>query len=70
MKNDPTHELIAISLRIAKIAISTQHKLSILERVVEEELPRLYLAYRETLAVEPEPTVSLDEIESRLTEAA
>ncbi len=70
MKTDPTRDLIAISLRIAKIAIATQHKLSILERVIEEEMPRLYLAYRETLAAQPVPTLSLEEVESRLTEAA
>jgi hypothetical protein len=70
MKTDPTRELMSISVRIAKIAISTQHKLSILESVVEEELPRLYLAYRETLAAHPEPTLSLEEVEARLTEAA
>lgn len=70
MKTETTRDLIATLFEVARIAIATQHKLSILESVIEEESPRLYLAYRETLAARPEPGITMEELESRLTQAA
>lgn len=70
MKTDTTRDLIAALFEVARIATTTQHKLSILEGVIEEEWPELYLAYREMLAVRPEPGIALEELESKFTQAA
>ncbi len=70
MKTDTTRDLIATLFEVARIATTTQHKLSILEGVIEEEWPELYLAYREMLAVQPEGGISLEELESKITQAA
>lgn len=70
MKTETTRDLIATLSEIARIAISTQHKLAILEGVIEEESPELYLAYRETLAMRPGPECFVPDLESKQTEAA
>jgi len=70
MKTDTTRDLIATLFEVARIATATQHKLSILEGVIEEEWPELFLAYREMLAIQPEGAITLEELESKLTPAA
>ena len=70
MNADTTRSLSAAFYEVARIAILTQHKLSVLESILEEEHPALYLAYRETLAARAAPTISFPGQETRLTSAA